>query len=75
MDTVDSMIKNPHIYINNNVKELWDDMNEWDQKLFAFNIEHLNWNMYLPIYYEGILRYVLKEERRNDANALKRLTK
>lgn len=69
MSILSTMIKTPHIYLNDNIEELWQDMDEWDQKTFMFDMKTINWDVYLKAYYDGILQYVIREKNRNEEKA------
>ncbi len=58
---MESIIRRPHIFVTDHICELWNDMNEIDQKTFAFDLKTLKWQEYLKIYYDGILHFILKE--------------
>ncbi|XP_065223017.1 fatty acyl-CoA reductase wat-like [Planococcus citri] len=75
MDLVDSFIQRPHIYLNDNVQELWQSLDETDQQTFPFHMKLINWETYLKVYYDGILKYLIRETNRNEDNAHKHYMK
>lgn len=49
-------------YSTDNVRTMWDHLNEEDQQLFKFNMMGFNWTKYLIDYYKGIRLYLLNED-------------
>ncbi|XP_050298925.1 fatty acyl-CoA reductase wat-like [Anthonomus grandis grandis] len=47
---------------NENVQNLWLNLNKNDQKLFPFNIASISWVLFSKNYSLGLRRYVLKED-------------
>ncbi|CAG9770822.1 unnamed protein product [Ceutorhynchus assimilis] len=46
---------------NNNTQTLWKRMKKYDQELFDFDIEKLNWDSYIYTYCRGCRVYLLKD--------------
>lgn len=75
MDLQNTFIKYPHIFLNDNIRELWTDLDETDQKIFPFDMRSISWDSYLKVYYDGILKYLIKETDREEGNAHKHYLK
>lgn len=68
-------MKNPHILTNDNIRELWNDLNEKDKKKFFFDLKQFHWPDYLELYYNGVLEYILKDEDRDEKLARRHFLK
>lgn len=67
--------ENPHIVTNDNIQELWNDLNENDKGNFFFDLKQFHWSDYLEVYYDGVLEFVLKEEVRDNKLAKRHFLK
>jgi len=50
------------IFANHNTQALYDSLNETDAKKFPFDITQLNWELWAPLFFEGIKKYIFKED-------------
>jgi len=50
------------IFANHNTQALLDSLNEIDVKKFNFDITQLNWELWCPLFFEGIKKYLFKED-------------
>lgn len=73
MKLLASIVKYPHIYTNDNVKKLWNDMNENDRRIYFFDMKQFNWDDFLKKYYDGILRFLLNERCRDEEAVHRRM--
>lgn len=46
---------------NDNVMKLWQKMNSIDRQTFNFNIENLDWDMFIYYYIRGVRVYLLND--------------
>jgi len=53
---------NSWIFANHNTQALFDSLNEIDAKIFNFDIIQLNWELWCPLFFEGIKKYLFKED-------------
>lgn len=50
---------------NSNTQELWLSINQEDRELFPFSIKDIDWSLYIRNYFNGIRKYILREELDN----------
>uniref|UniRef100_A0A8D8YLP1 Fatty acyl-CoA reductase n=2 Tax=Cacopsylla melanoneura TaxID=428564 RepID=A0A8D8YLP1_9HEMI len=50
------------VYANQNVQRMWSKLSPEDQRLFLFNIDHLDWTWYYNHFIRGIQSYILNEK-------------
>jgi fatty acyl-CoA reductase len=50
------------IFANHNTQALFDSLNEIDAKKFNFDVTQLNWELWCPLFFEGIKKYLFKED-------------
>lgn len=63
---------NEWTFTNDNVQKLWRNMNPDDQKLFYFDMQSLDWEVYIKEYMKGMRVYLFKDELSNAAEARKK---
>jgi len=49
------------IFAIHNTQALWESLNKEDAKIFEFDVNDLNWELWSPVFCEGIKKYVFKE--------------
>lgn len=59
-------------FTNDNVQELWRNLNDEDKKLFYFDMESLDWEEYISEYMKGMRVYLFKDELNNAPAARKK---
>lgn len=75
MNLLRNNCENPYINTNDNIRELWNDLNENDKQKFFFDLKQFRWSDYLDTYYDGVLKFVLKEEVRDEKVAKRHFLK
>jgi hypothetical protein len=65
----------PYIFRTSNHKNIAKIMNPTDLKTFNFDPKTINWKTYLPDYYHGIKKYILKEIPQDPALMKAKITK
>jgi len=50
------------VFANQNTQALYESLPEADAKVFNFDITQLNWELWSPLFCEGIKKYIFKEE-------------
>jgi len=49
------------IFAVHNTQALWESLNKEDAKIFGFDLSDLNWELWCPLFCEGIKKYIFKE--------------
>ncbi|XP_022187212.2 LOW QUALITY PROTEIN: putative fatty acyl-CoA reductase CG5065 [Nilaparvata lugens] len=62
-------------FTNTNVLKLYESLPPSDRESFNFNVNDVNWQEYMQLYWLGIRRFILKEDTSNDSAARSRLRK
>jgi len=63
---------NEWTFTNDNVQQLWSNLNLSDQKLFYFDMQSLDWEVYIKEYMKGMRVYLFKDELSNATEARKK---
>jgi fatty acyl-CoA reductase len=50
------------VFANHGTQALIDSLNEKDAQIFNFDVAQLNWEIWSPLFFEGVKKYVFKEE-------------
>lgn len=59
-------------FTNDNVEILWSRLSAKDKKLFNFNLNSVNWDVYFYTHCVGIRKFILKEKADTIPAALRR---
>ncbi|RZF42877.1 hypothetical protein LSTR_LSTR014703 [Laodelphax striatellus] len=62
-------------FTNTNMLKLYESLPPSDRELFNFDVNDINWQEYMQLYWLGIRRFILKEDLSNDSAARSRLRK
>lgn len=61
LDVISYFATRQWVFRNNNTQELWKMLNDEDKKLFEFDINLLDWEMFFYTYFRGARVYLVKD--------------